>query len=175
MRHHDDTGSVIIAQFHHLAHDLCLCCHIQCGGRFVRKQQFRLIGHTHRDSHTLAHTAGKLERIGFHHVIRAWKIHFFQHPTAFCPGIFFRDFFMGAQIFHKYISNLSCRVHHRTAVLKDHGDLTAAQVSPLFAVIGKQILSLKRNASPGNHSASCQKSKNGTDHGSLSASRFTYQ
>ena len=89
MRHHDDTGSVIIAQFHHLAHDLCLCCHIQCGGRFVRKQQFRLIGHTHRDSHTLAHTTGKLERIGFHHVIRAWKIHFFQHPTAFFPGIFF--------------------------------------------------------------------------------------
>ena len=40
------------------------------------------------------------------------------------------------------------RVHHRTAVLKDHGDLTAAQVSPLFAVIGKQILSLKRNALP---------------------------
>ena len=47
---------IIISELHHLTHDLCLRCYIQCRSRFICKKKLRLISHSHRNTNSLSHT-----------------------------------------------------------------------------------------------------------------------
>ena len=49
---------IIISELHHLTHDLCLRCYIQCRSRFICKKKLRLISHSHRNTNSLSHTTG---------------------------------------------------------------------------------------------------------------------
>ncbi|CSB46533.1 Uncharacterised protein [Vibrio cholerae] len=52
---------------------------VECGGRFIGNQQFRATQQSHRNHHTLTHTARKLVRIHGDTLTRFWDLYRFQH------------------------------------------------------------------------------------------------
>ena len=131
MGHDDDAGAVLVAQIHELAHDLRLGGHVQGGGRLVGQQQPRLVGHAHGDAHALALAAGELEGIGVHDAVAVGQTHPLEHLHALVPGFLLGYILMGADVFHVAVADEPGLVHHGAAVLEDHGDVVAAQITPL--------------------------------------------
>ena len=82
LRHHaqvvgdqDNGGVVLVLQFIHQFEDLGLDRHVQSRGGLVRNQNLGVAGQAHGDHHPLEHTAGQLEGIGLHHLLRPLDSH----------------------------------------------------------------------------------------------------
>ncbi len=52
------------------------------------------------------------------------------------PCLFLGNVLMSKNIFCKYLSDFTCRIHHCTTVLKNHGNIRTTKFSPLFRCIG---------------------------------------
>ena len=66
MRDQDDRRVGAPAEIAEQFQDLRLSGDIERRGRLVGDQQRRVVDQRHRDHHALAHTAGKLVRVGLH-------------------------------------------------------------------------------------------------------------
>ena len=87
--------------------------------------------------------AGKLKRIRLHNMVAVGQTHTLKHLYTFFPGVFSTDFFMGTDVLYKHTADFSDGIHHGAGILKDHGNIHAAQTSPLFVCIFKQRVSFK--------------------------------
>ncbi len=145
MRNNNNRRAKLLPQLHHLPHNLRLRGHVQSTGRLVRQQQQRLKGHRHRNPHALAHTPGKLEGITPHDVLRVGQAHFFQHIKRHFAGFFLRHAPVRADILHELTANSADGVDHRPGILKNHGNLRAAQLPPLLLGIAEQGFALKKD------------------------------
>ena len=80
----DHRHAGLALQIAHQAEHLRLCRYIECRGRFIRDQQFRLGDHRHGDHGALTHAARHLERVAAPSpfgIGKADLIEHFQHPA----------------------------------------------------------------------------------------------
>ena len=79
---------------------------------------------------------------------------------------------MGADIFHIAVADQPRLVHHGAAVLKDHGDIMAAQLAPLLVGQSQQIHAVVSNAAGGNPAPSGKQAHSRADYRGLAAARL---
>ena len=81
-----------------------------------------------------------------------------RSPAGSRIGVFFRDVLMGADIFHIAVADQPRLVHHGAAVLKDHGDIMAAELAPLLVGQAQQIHAVVSDTAGGNPAPSGKES-----------------
>ena len=108
--------------------DLRLDRHVQGRGGLVRDQQSGLTGQGNGDHDALAHAAGQFVRILVHPCFRGRNAHQAQHFHGARVGFLSAHVLVNAQRLHDLVGNAQHRVQGRQRVLKDHGDIPAADV-----------------------------------------------
>ena len=86
VRDHDDRDALVVQRPEQL-HDLCAGLAVQCAGRFVGEQNFRIIDNGARNGDTLTLTAGKLVGLEIHAVAEPDA---FQRANGTLAALLFR-------------------------------------------------------------------------------------
>ena len=138
-----DGGADTPVEFHHQLEDLGLDGDVECRGRFVGDQQFRVARQRHRNHHALAHAAGELVRVVVHAALGVRDAHQAQHldRTRQCRGL-------GQPLVDRHrFGDLRAHGMHwierRHGFLEHHRDLVAADSAHLRLVQRGQVLALE--------------------------------
>ena len=154
--------------------DLGLNGHVKSGRRLVADQDLRTAGHGDGNDHALAHAAGELVRILFVAALRIGNAHRFQDAVDLFPGFpalealvqfhalldLKADGFQGVQAGHR--------------VLRDHGDLLAAYLQPVFLFVFGQVLSLIHDGAVGDFAVLVQHADEALGEHALAAAGFAH-
>ena len=156
VRDEDDGRAVVALQIVHQAQNLCLDGHVERGGGLVGNQDPGLAGQRHGDHHALAHAAGELVRILQQHGLRVGDLHGIEHFQRLFFRLLFVQFLMDDERLAKLPLDGKDRVQAGHRLLKDDGNLVAANfVHLLLGELG-QIAPLEQDLAFGNIAVAVQ-------------------
>ncbi len=149
-------------QFADQVQNLALGGDIQRRRRLIGDQQARVVGQGHGDHHPLALPAGKLERIGARQHHRVWQVDLREQLLH--AGIDRRLIQRGvvnADRLGHLMADAGQRVQGSQRLLKDHGDVTAAQAAQLCRRQLQNIAPVKGHAAGTRPDLGRQQAQNG--------------
>ena len=154
--------------------DLRLDRNIQGCGGLICDQDLRITAHGHGDHHTLAHTAGKLVGIAVHSLFRVCDANGcekLQHP-GLC--FFFVHIGMAPDQLYHLIANSVNRIQCGKRILKDHGDLTTADLTERCFIFLQDIFSPEQDLTTHDLTVGWSETENGFGGHAFSASGLSY-
>ena len=130
--------------------------------------------HSRTDTHTLIHAPRKFKRITVQHTFIIIHTDFLHNLPRTYPGFFFRYFFMCRYSFMYLHTDFAHRAKRRLTVLKYHSDF-CSQISAEFLLTHIcEIFPLIPDITLCNQTFLSQKSHNGSNDRTFSASGFSY-
>ncbi len=127
-----------LGEFDDQVHHRLLRGDVEAGGRLVGDQKLRIAGERQCDHDTLAHAAGKFERIGVIALARAGDLDLLQRLDRLLAAVGHgRLLHMLAQHVLDLVADFPDRIERRARVLEDHRDFAAAQIAHL--VLGRGL------------------------------------
>ena len=140
----DDGGADLLLELVHQVEHLGLDGDVQRGGGLVADEQLGLGDHGHGDHHALAHAAREREGIGLHDALGVGDFYVFDGFEALRVGVGLVHMgVVDAQRLHQLVADGEQRVKRGHGLLKDHGDVVAADGAELFEGHFEQILALE--------------------------------
>ena len=125
--------------------DLRLGGHVQCRGRFVGDEQFRLQSQRHRDHRSLPLPAGKLVRIGTHDAFGIGQPDFPGQVENLALTSGPRQHVVRLEDLSDLVADAHGRVQRRHRLLEDHADRLAAHAAHRPLVDLEKIVPLKQD------------------------------
>ena len=138
----DDRHAEARLQLFEQIEDLRLDGHVERGGRLVGDQHVRIVGERHRDHDALPLAAGELVRIGADAPFGVWNLHQPQQLDRFGARLGAAQAAMLDQRLGDLVADLVERIERGHRLLKDHGDLGAAD--PIELPVGRPRISSPR-------------------------------
>ena len=132
MGHEQHRHSVFALQAVDERQNLGLDRHVQRGRRLVGDEEARLARHRHRDHDALAHAAREFVRILFEAPLRLRNANAFEELDRPRPRLFPAQSAMDPETVDELPLDGEDRIERRHRLLKDHPDLTAAQLAQEF-------------------------------------------
>ena len=156
--------------------DLGFDRHIQRGGRLICDQKLWLADHGHGDHHPLAKAAGELMRIACEPLLRLRDPDTCEHLDHPMLCLDFRaDPFVYQQCFRHLPPHAQNGIETRHGLLKDHGDVPAADRLKRARLHPDQLLSVKQNGSALNMAGVTQQGHDRSGQHALTAAGLSHQ
>ena len=169
----DNHGrTCLVDNLHEFIHNLRLRGHIKGRSRLVGEQEFGHKGQSHGNADSLTHTAAKLKGMGFHHALRVGQIHAGKQRAGFFYRLAFVHGAVQLEVFHKLLANGLHGIEHIAAVLKNHGNVLAANGEPFLIVQMGNITAAKVDLAALHLPVAGQAAQNRPNHRGLATAGF---
>ena len=143
MGDHDHGGSELFFELVHQFKHLGLYGHVQGGGGFVGDEKGGIAGQSDGDDHALFHAAGEL--MGVSAAAFAGYSHEFQHVAGAFQGVGFGAFAVQFHHFGDLFDDGNHGIQRGHGILKDHGDLAAANGAHLAFLLAQQAFAFEND------------------------------
>ena len=134
-----DGGAQAVAQVAQQGQDLRLHGDVERRRRLVGDEKLRIAGQRHRDHHALPHPAGELVRVLLGASLGVRDLDEAKHLQGALARLRPTDMAVKHEGFGDLVADLQDRIERRHRLLKDHGDIVAADGAHLGFAEGHEV------------------------------------
>ena len=184
VRDHDDGGVLLVGDVPQQIQNLRLHRHVQRGGRLVGDDEPRPARQRAGDDDSLAHAAGKLERILAEAFLRARDAHLLHEGNGSVLRFLAAALFVAQDALGELCAHAQHRVQERHRVLENHADPVAADALHLFFIRlgvpgkgrgqGADVLAVKEDLAGGNTAVGGKQAHDGQHADALAGTGFAH-